>query len=154
MSLRYGNHHFDARHPQFSCPPRKGFLTPYYIYLYLGFQMMFNMRACRLPQVSGQCYTLSTSKHMSILSDHEITTACVSGICYLKKLVIFWCPAWVHMMSDCQTTHISGLLPRFDTLPLHCRYPYPPFPWSAWWRHGIRRINSRWQFFKSWINFL
>lgn len=68
--------------------------------------------------------------------------------------VIFWCPAWVHMMSDCQTAHILGLLPRFDTLPLHCRYPYPPFPWSAWWRHGIRRINSSWQMFKSWINFL
>lgn len=80
MSLRYGNHHFDARHPQFSFPPRKGFLTPYYLYLFV-FGIPNDMRAGRLPQVSGQCCALSTSKHMSILSDHEITTPCVSGIC-------------------------------------------------------------------------
>lgn len=118
MSLRYGNHHFDARHPQVSFLPRKR-VSHSLLYL-LIFGIPNDTRACRLQQVSGQCYTLSTSKHMSILSDHGITTACVSGICYLKKLVIFWCQAWVHMMSDCQTTHIFGAAAtlRYTASPL------------------------------------
>lgn len=82
------------------------------------------MRACRLPQVSEQCYTLSISKHRSIVSDHELTTACVSGICYLKnhlwwfldarfeyiwcqtvKLHAFWgcCHASIHCISIAST---------------------------------------------------